>query len=218
MKKILLITISLFMIIVNISVKAECNDEELNEWATKVEAKFTEATKEASDEYGYAYFLSITPVRDDVIIKAYDEYGNSEYGKTFEKMGLYGVGCYTNLEEAKYKIEVYAGENSTCNGELLKTLTYTVPRLNRMIKNDICTKYPEHELCQTFTDKTKDMSEAEFKKEMDKYDDSMRESSPLAKLIMKILGYGIFAIVPIIIVAIIYETKIKKVKKEKRMK
>ena len=218
MKKVIMLIMSMMMIMSYQEVKAECNNEELNEWATKVEASFTQTDKESSDEYGYAYFLSITPMREDIKIKVYDKDGNSEEGKTFESINLYGVGCYTNLESETYKIEVYGKEGSACEGELLKTITYTVPRLNRMIKNDVCERYPDHELCQTFSDKTKDMSEEEFLKEMKAYEESIKEESVITKIIKNILGYSMFVIIPIIVIAVIYETKIKKVRKEKRMK
>ena len=59
MKKILNIII-VIMLMTCINVKAECKDEELNEYATKLEATFTLSSEVNEGKFGYAYFLSVT--------------------------------------------------------------------------------------------------------------------------------------------------------------
>ena len=216
------------------SVKAACHNEELNDWATKVEVKFVETTKINAQSLGYAYFLTIAPLREDIKVKVTDVSGNSAYAKKYDYIyyknnadglpeqvedSIYGVGCYNNLENETYKIEVYGGDSSACKNELLKTLTYTVPRYNRLFKSQLCEKYPDHELCNPYTDKTKNMSEAEFNKKMQEYDEEISGNVEKERsLIIKILIYSLYMIIPFVIVTVIYMTKIKKYKKSERRK
>ncbi len=195
-------------------VNAECNDEDLNEWATKVEAKFTENTVMNSDISKYAYFLSITPYREDVRIVVADSKGNKANGQFFKDVNLYGVGAFTNLEEETYTIEVYGNKESKCDGQLLKKLSYTVPRFNRKVKDARCVGNSDLELCKTFTNSTKDMTEEQFNKEISKY--IKEKGSTVSDVISAIISYGLFIVLPILIVGIIYIRKIRQVKKEER--
>ena len=186
MKKIYkLIIIILFML--PIYINAACNDEELLEWATNAQVSFTLSSDLKAEDLGFSYFLSIKPMRNDIVIKVTDGNGDTVKGERFFKeetvfeeddshnetvYDFYAVGCYTNLEEETYVMEVYGGENSKCKNELLKTLHYTVPRYNRMEKDGICEKHPDHELCQTFTNITKDMTEDDFNKKMKEYENN----------------------------------------------
>ncbi len=235
MKKILYL--SLIILLSFVRVNASCNDEDLNSWATKVEAKFVDGVEINAHELGYAYYLTITNPRDDIKVKVIDVHGASAYAQLYEysydktvkkdgvdtvevtKDSIWGVGCYNNLEEETYKIEVYGGDNSVCKNELLKTLTYTVPRYNRLFKSQLCEKYPDHELCAPYTDKTKNMSEADFNKKMQEYDDEVSGNVEKERsLIIKILIYSLYMIIPFVIVTVIYMTKIKKYKKSERRK
>lgn len=216
MKKLFNIIFS-FLIVFFVSVnyvKAECNDEELNEWATKVEAVFTENTITKGKTSKYAYFLSINPYRDDVRIVVTDGSGNKANGEMFEEINLYAVGAFTNLEEETYTIEVFGDKNSKCNNSLLKKLTYTVPRLNRRIKDARCEGNTDLEICKTFTNSTKNMTEEEFNTEISKYIKEKEDSE--SSLLSTLLSYGLFIILPVLVVGFIYLKKIKKVKKEER--
>ena len=163
-----------------------CNDNELYEWVVNVSGKFTLSSDLENGKYGYAYFISVEPKRDDIIIKVIDG-DNYAYG---EKYGsLYGVGCYTNLKEKTYKIEIYGAEDSKCKKELLKTIEYTVPMYNKLIKEDVCVKNPDSELCETFTNKTKDMTREELVKELEK------ENKTSPKSILKFLSYILYVLI-----------------------
>lgn len=225
MKKLVKLIIVIISSLLVINVKALCYDEELNEWAVGVSATFKEDTRttdpsgEMSEEETYAYFLSITPLRDDVKIIVTDGSGSKAEGKNYDSVGIYGVGCYTNLEEETYTIEVYGKEDSACPNELLKTLRYTVPRFNRYIKTEYCEEYPDHELCKTYTNATKDMEESEFKETLGEYDRQIKEKELTANKIFKIaVEYGIYVLVPLVVITIIYIVKITKYKKKEREK
>ncbi len=216
MKKFKLFLLSFFTIILfTTNVYAECdkdNIEDLREWATKAEVLFTETTNAYSDQF--AYFLSVTPARDDIIVKVEDQYGAMDEAQEYKEVNLYAVGCNTNLEEMTYTVSVY----SKCNNELLKTMKYIVPRYNRMIQNDVCEKYPNHELCKAFTNATKDMSEADFLKTMEEYDKAHTETTIWEKIVSIVREYGIFILVPFLIITLVYIIKIQEFKKEERKK
>ena len=141
MKKFNLIILS-FVLIFSFSIvtKAECNNEELNEWATTISAKVVFNTEKTVDKYQYAYFLTVTPSRDDIKIVVSDAQGNSKAGEKYDLLNIYGVGCYTNINEETYEIKVYGGEKSACKNELLRTISYTIEPYNDMIKTEECEK------------------------------------------------------------------------------
>ena len=219
MKKVKILLISLMAVLLfSTNVYATCNSEvieELREWATKAEVKFTETSGDYKAYASqYAYFLSVTPAKDDIKVEVIDQYGNKAEATKYEDINLYAVGCYTNLEEETYTVNVYA----KCSNELLKSMKYTVPRLNRMIKNDVCEKYPDHELCQTFTNATKNMTEEEFKEKMEKYDKSQTEESTVSKLLDIIKEYGIYILIPFLLITLFYVIKVQEFKKNERKK
>lgn len=200
-----------------LNVNAECNNEELNEWATKVEPLFKENTE--TDTLPYAYFLSITPYREDIKIVVYDSTGAKGNGEYYESVKLYGVGAYTNLEEETYTIEVYGGDNSACPNELLKTVKYTVPRLNRMVKSEKCVQNPDLEICKTFTNSTKDMTEEDFNKAIEKYTKGEGSSSFSFKTLLdKISDYALWIVIPLVMISLIYVIRVGKYKKAERDK
>ena len=217
MKRIFEVILGVLMIFALVTnVNAECKDETLNEWATKVQPLFKE-NKATGQDAKFAYFLSITPYREDVKIVVIDGFGGKAEGTFYENANIYGVGAFTNLEEETYTIEVYGNEKSACNNELLKTLTYTVPRLNRKIKDARCESNPDLEICQTYTNSTKDMTDEEFDAEISKYVKEKKDVTT-SDIVKRIVGYAVFILVPFAIITIIYLNKVKKLKKEERNK
>lgn len=217
MKKIFKL-ISVFLVVGFLSicfVNAECDNEELNEWATKIEPVFRENTVLYSNISKYAYFLTISPYREDARIVVIDGNGNKAEGEYFEEIDLYAVGAFTNLEEETYTFEVYGAKGGKCEKDLLKKLSYTVPRFNRRVKDSRCENNSELEICKTFTNSTKDMTEEQFNKEIEQY---IKENKTftIKDIINSIISYGLFIVVPVLIIGFIYFRKIRKVKKEER--
>ncbi len=217
MKKLILILfLSLFMF----NIKAICNDESLSEWATNVQVEFTKDSRTSSDitegEELYAYFLSISSPRDDIKLIVIDGKGNKAEAKNYDSLNIYGVGCFTDLKEETYTLEVYGNDNSACPNELLKTLKYTVEPYNYFTKTEYCEKYPEHDLCQTYTDKTQNITEEEFKEELKEYDNQIQSQEWSFNRILKtIINYGIYMFTPFVLITIVYIIKSRKIKKEK---
>ncbi len=199
---------------------AECNSEDLNEWATKIEVKFTEMEGKATyeengvtKESSFAYILSLSDPRDDIKIVVTDQNGDKATARKY-KIGqgaeIYGVGCFTNLEEETYIINVYGADGKACANELLRTLKYTVPRFNEYMKDRRC-EGSDSELCKSFTNATKDMTEKEFNEKM-----GGNEKSPSSKFLEIIKEYGLYVLIPLVIVSVFYITKIRKYKQEER--
>ncbi len=56
-----------------------------------------------------------------------------------------------NLESVtNFTIKVYTSDNTGCPGELMRTITLKVPRLNEYYNYELCTDIPEFSLCQKF--------------------------------------------------------------------
>lgn len=216
MKKLFLFILS-FVVLFSFKplLNADCNDEDLNEWATTINGEYVLNEKGDSLAFPFAYFITINPIRDDINIKVTDASGVSAFAKKYEgkETNVFGVGCYTNLEKETYKIQVYGGKNSACPNELLRTINVTVPRYNEMSKAQACKDNKDYELCKTFTDSTENMSEQEFSEKLDEYTNN---GSTNASLLLKILSivkeYLIYIIIPFVIVTIIYIIRVKNYK------
>ena len=210
---------TIILILTNLNVYAECNDEDLNAWADKVKSKYVYNAKTNSD-YLYAYFIGIDNYRDDIKIEVTDGSGAKAEGRIFEKIdNLYAVGCYTNFEEETYTINIYGNSKSKCSNELLKTLKYTVPRLNRARKDALCEKYKDHELCQPFTNETKDMTTDEVHKILEKYDKEVTKIPKIKEsLWIVVLKYALYILIPFGVIALIYMTKVGKIRKGEKKK
>lgn len=215
--------LTLFILAVNVN--AICDNEDLNEWATTVEVKMVhtigdvkyEVTKadgtkeEVTKEF--AYILTINNPRDDILLKFKDEAGNTADGVVYtlaDGTKVYGAGCFTNLEEEKYIVNVYGKD--TCNNELLKTIQYTVPRFNEYVYNAACLN-SDSEYCKNFTNSTKDMTYEDFKKAMAEEEKKNNRASGIWGILKE---YGLYVLIPLIIVSVYYITKIRKYKQEER--
>lgn len=228
MKKITKILFSMLLVFVLcLHINAECNDEELNEWATKVQPVFIENTQTGGEYSKYAYFLTIDPYKGDprkgegqFRLVVYDGDGNRAEAEVIplgDGTKIYGVGCFTNLEEETYTLEVYGALDGACSNELLKKVRYTVPRFNRMVKSAKC-ENSESELCKTFTNATKDMTEEEFNKKVDEDNGATKGETTFKDILKSILNLLLYIIVPLVVISVVYLIKIKKYKQEERKK
>lgn len=217
-----LFAIFLFIFIVfSSAIKAECNDEELNEWATTVEPLFIENKYEIthydSRTARYAYFITIRPYREDIRIEATNKSGRRAKGKTyyFPSMEIYGLGAYTNLNDENYTIEIYGDKGSACEGELLKKIDFVVPGFNEKAKDARCEGVNDLEICNTFSNSTKQMSDKEFNEILNQYVEDHKETT-FKDILNSILSYGLFVVLPIVIVGLFYFRKIKIFKKQQK--
>ena len=211
-------------------VDALCYDQELNDWAVKVKIKHTDFDKYLVDEetgkeivdlgYDYSYILSLDTPREDVVMKATNNYDEKLEGKYVPGHKLYGIVNYTAPYSIKYEITIYGGENSACPNEVLKKMEYELEPFNYYHKTELCENYPEAPLCAIYKD-TEDMTQEEFQKEMEQYIEKVEgpKPDPWYKVIWNIFTeYIIYILVPFILIAAVYTLKIEKVKREERDK
>lgn len=230
MKKILLsiITISSMFLFTN-NLLAVCNDDELNTWAEDVKIKLTMYDQYMTDENGqlydkdgdnYAYILTIDPYREDVTVKATDSYDSKLVYKYIAGYKTNAIGNYTNMKENNYTIKIYGSKDSKCPNELVKEIKYTVEPFNYFSKTEYCEKYPEVDLCAVFKD-TSSVTEKEFNTIMEKYDKEHTPEEPVSTkdtILNYIREYGIYIVVPFLIITLIYIIKIEEYKKKEKKK
>ena len=228
-KKILLILLMTVMFGFSIKVDAACYDKELTEWAVNSSVKFINFDKYLIDEesgkeivelgYDYAYILTLSNMRDDVVLKATTKSGRKLESFYIPGHKVYGLPDYNPKYGAEYRIVVYGGEKSACPNEILKTLDYKVEHFNFYHMTEDCEKYSEADICKMYKD-TSDMTYKEFKKEIEEYKDRLgNENDNLFTKIMKFFAsYGIFIFVPIIFLVLMYSIKLGKTKVNERKK
>ena len=205
MKKFLFFILIFFVCSLNIN--GLCYDSSLNEWALNTKIKFIDFNRNLINEetgeplyktMDYSYILTVDNSRDDIIIKA-----STSYGAEIE--GIYVPG----------------NDKSVCKNELLKTITYEIEPFNFYYKTEECEMYPEASLCTMYKD-TSDVTEKEFKEEMKAYAESLNsdvdDPSWFEIIISYFLNYGIYILLPIVVLSIFYLKKIHVVKKNERKK
>ena len=186
MSKILVCIMSCFLLITNI--QAACSDTELNDFVEKLEVKFLEPKteedyapgyldsigKRGSTGYYYYFYLSEDKykgkdIQEVLELIAIDGSGMPGEWKYQPAIGKYGVGGYNGVDEETYTLKIKA-VSGVCKDQILKQTSHTIEQFNMYIQTAYCEKYPNHELCQTFTNKTKGMKDDEFGKIMAEYD------------------------------------------------
>ena len=207
------------------NVKAVCYDKELNDWALNTEIKFIEFDRNLiNEETGEplknsmqaAYILSTTVNRDDIVMKATTNKGYKLEGKYIPGHKVYGITDYTPLEKVEYEITIYGGKDSACPNEVLKVLDYEVEPFNFYFKTQKCEDYPDAPLCKQYLD-TNNITLDKFNKEMDIYiEENVPKEEPKGfdAIIDFMLNYGIYVLIPFVVISAIYLVKIRKLKKE----
>lgn len=217
MLKVFLILV--FFYIFSFNIKASCNDSELNDWAEKVSIKFVQ--EEATEDYEpeVAYLLLIDSYNEKVNVKATDIYSDSYYDVEYdEEYKTQVIGSYIHFEEKKYTIKIYGNELSSCKGELLRTIEYSVPSYNLYMLTDFCQQdeYKNEDICRMNTD-TSDITEEEFNEEATKIE-TINNQTTFDKILDIILKYWYYAVIPFVVIACIYIYKVHKYKKEQDSK
>ncbi len=214
----------------NIKVDALCYDEELNNWAINTKIKRIDFDKYLIDEetgkeirelgWDYSYILTLDNIRDDVIMKATNNYEESLEGKYVPGHKVYGIVNYTAPDTIRYDITVLGGENSACPNEVLKTFVYELEPFNYYHMTELCENYPEAPLCSIYKD-TSELTHEDFENEMEEYIEKVEgpKGDPWYVVIFNIFkDYLIYVLVPFVLIAAFYTLKIEKVKREERDK
>lgn len=203
-----------------LNVNAQCNDDELNNWAEKVNIEFKEEVETKDYNPEFAYVLLMSPYNDKITMKATDDYSDDFY--TIEYDDYYktnAIGSYVHFEEKTYTIRFYGNEKSTCNGELLREIEYKVPSYNQYALTDFCQQEENknQDICKMNTDTSK-ITEEDFNKKADVIDEKNKETNIFEKIIKYIIKYWYYVVIPFVIVAAIYYYKVSAYKKEQDKK
>ena len=236
MKK-LLIFILLFLCF-SFNINALCYDDDLNNWALNVKINQVEFNNKLLNELNdnkplketmdYAYILTLSEYRADVVMKAVlsmKEEDGTNYTENLEWKYIpghkvWGIPNYNAKGEVNYDISIYGGEDSNCSGQLVKTLTHKIEPFNFYLKTEYCEKYPEAPMCEMYKD-TSNVSKEEFDQIMEDYEKEhgpQQEKTFMDKVFEYIYQYAVFILVPFVCISFFYILKIAKVKKEEKEK
>ena len=219
--------ILLCMVLLTIRVRAVCNNTELNDLAEKFEVTYTEDTapklvstdgKVTELEKEYAYFLVFSPYSDKVTIKVTNslkkDEGNAVYNKTL-KTNVFG--SYIHFSPKEYTIKLYGSKNSACSNELLKTVKFTVPKFNSYSLFEYCDSNKDAEFCSMMKDTSK-VSLEEFQKAAEKTTEEKKTENMTAmeKIKYYLLRYGLFILIPILLITGYYLIRMNQYKKKVR--
>ena len=225
MKKVKYIFIVMLLMLFSVSVKAACNDSELNDLAEKFSAHYVEV-KDGKLVYpdgtiedydvDYAYVLVLFPYSNKFKLMVTDSLSNVKREVKFDDYwGAFVVGSYIHYDEKQYDFELYGADNSVCGGSLLKKVSYTVPKFNEYSLYEFCKYNTEEDVCKMMSN-TDDVSQADFEK-IAKATNEKKEfkNMPIQKkAIYYIKKYYLYMLIPILLISIYYVIKIRKYKKE----
>lgn len=231
MKKIfyLLITFMIVFLSFNLNIDALCYDKELSDWAIGAEVEFIrfdrnlineETGKPLAATMDYSYILSVNSYREDIVMKATNNYNQNLVWEYIPGHKVWGIANYNAKKTVDYEVTFVGGKNSACPDEVLKTINYSVGPLNLYYKTEKCEDYPDAPLCEANKD-TSNVTQEEFEKQMDEYIEEHKpepEPTVFQKVIKFFLDYVIYILIPFIAIAVFYKIKINNIKKEERRK
>lgn len=227
MKKRMIIIALLIFLMYLTSVKAACGDKELNDLAEKFKVVYTEDTDivKTIDEKDMvdwskeaAYYLVFSPYSEKITIKVTNSLNKKEQVAEYKKsQNTYVISSTIHYNPKEYTIQVYGAKNTACADELLKTTKITVPRFNNYSLYDFCKSNKTEDICSMMKDTTK-ISNEEFKEIVSKVEEKNKvdNMTTLEKIKYYGLRYGLFVLIPILVITIYYVIRMKQYKKKVR--
>lgn len=212
----LIVTFSIF----TFDVKAECKDDELNNWAENVSIEFKEEVETKDYKPEFAYVLLMKPYNEKVTMQATDSYSEDFYNIDYDDYyKTNAIGSYVHFEEKSYTIRFYGNDKSSCKGELLREIEYKVPSYNQYSLTDFCQQdeNKNQDICKMNTDTSK-VTEKEFSEKADVIEKKNTKDNIFIKVLKYIGKYWYYAVIPFAVVAGIYYYKVSAYKKEQDKK
>ena len=77
--------------------------------------------KPLKETMDYAYILSLSEYRSDIVMKATNDYDENLEWKYIPGHKVWGIPNYNAKGEINYEISIYGGKDSACPNELVKT-------------------------------------------------------------------------------------------------
>ena len=167
-KKVLLVFVALFLLLLKIDVSAECTSDELESLklealniTTRLEFNKGEEAENEEDAEGalnYWYDLKIYNLNSNF----YTSYG-FEPDKNNEvtiKQAFIGGG-------SSGQIEIYASSKTKCPNQLVRTIKIQTPYYNKYSEEEECKEFSEYDICNPEAN-TSSISPEDFKLEIEK--------------------------------------------------
>lgn len=240
MKKIRLLFMLLILFSFNSKYKADtCSDKELVSLVKnmKVEYKLDEfgekevtfdtindngenvkekMTVTNNKDYFYVLLLK-TNKYVDLNIKVTDDYEDSEYDASYNYYyENYIIGSPLHFDSKTYNIKIYAGESTSCNGELLREISYKVPPYNKYVNTEYCNQNPDdEEICALDKDTSK-ITIKDFKEKTSIIEEKreFNNKSFIQKVWFYIKNYYLYVLIPLVIVTMGYVIMVIKYKRK----
>jgi len=232
MKKVLNISFIFILCLLSINVNATCNNNELNEWAEKLNIKMVQVTDQylidnnfKEEDIPFSYLLMLNIPRNDLKVVAKDTYSQNEYDVQYDSnFKNHVIGSEVHFIDKEYKITVYMDSDAeNCANEKMKTIKYTVPKYNDYNDTVYCEDNPDDEICGAYTD-VSDNKKEEIEDKIDDYyeevieDELFKTKTWYEKTWIIIKEYALFVLIPLIIISIVYIIRIKIIKKKGELK
>lgn len=231
MKKTLLLIVTTFCFLtLKSNVFAVCDNNELNDWAEEVSIvwELPEIDENApggedgtlgdeTEHIGYAYLIKLSSYKDNIKVIAKDTENTKEYEVEYDNdLKTYAIASSIHADAKTYTIEIYMKDDApSCPGEKLRTLTYRVPAYNKYINTKYCDQNPKDELCVWFRDPDKNTEvEISKKEEIINQKNEIDSKTLLSKIFYYLKMYGLYVLIPLVLVSTYYIIKIKKYKKK----
>lgn len=202
MKKSMGIFLVLFVSFFNLSIiKADCND-------IKSEAELVgkNITNIGTRDY-ITVKIDIGDLTEKIYIVVLNDYNDEvkTYHYSDTKDGLVSFETIDVNEKINYIVRVYS-EDTTCGIEPINTISFKTSSYNPYSLNDICDNDYNFEMCNYFYD-VENMTLDEFRKQVSKLIEE--EEKPFSKkLIEFMLKYGLYVLIPFVLIVMIFVIRI----------
>ena len=207
-KKVVLISILLLMFSFKTNVFA-CSDDEILKEANKVTLNIKE-NKVIEDLYS---IIEIDNISDKLYVVVEENYNNTKniyYGKENNSVEIKENYIFKNIN---YSVKVYS-DSDTCKNETLVTLEGTTKKYNTYVRSAFCAeeKNKNEDICDPFYDSSNIYTE-DFKKIVEKKEFNNKNVVEKTEILFK--KYGLYFVVPFVILFIFYFIMIKIAKNNK---
>lgn len=172
--KFIFLMLSIFFVITDVYAD-ECSTQEYRE------------LKQLANEINFSYEFDSNTTVFKVNIYNFDKKFyiiSSDLGYIEYKSNKQYIGNY--IKGGTYKVNVYASNYSNCGGEKLTTLKFYIPTYNNYYTWEECNNNRELDICKKWYD-TSDISEEEFKKEIQKHNENSSNKDSFVKLVVSFL-------------------------------
>ena len=204
MKKVSIIFLTIFLFLASFKVNAACEDKDLKDSMDKFEIKIINDSR--IDEEKYNYILAFYPYSDKVTVEVKDSDGKSLDVEYNSDLGTYFVGSKYHFEDKKYNIKFFANYASSCDGEILVSQDYVVPKFNEFSLSEYCDNN-SNDICSPFYD-VKGKTNEELGKMVGINTNEEKKTEK------NWLSYWYFILIPVLIISLIYIITINNYKKK----